>query len=325
MISLNEFVVKRVSEKDNVATFALGPLPKGYGHTLGNFLRRILLSSIPGSAITAVKIDGVQHEYSTMTGVPDDVLAILLSIKNVVVASKTLDTVTLTLDVKGKDGEVVEVKASDFEKNTNVEVINPDYVITKLTSSKARFVAEITIERGIGYTLPKEELRKEISVLPLDASFSPVTLVNYIVTSARVGKETDLDQLELTIETNGSLNPEEALHIATDTINQMTIHLRELTESLLSGDEVAVSLNEQQKKTRVRQSMEEEDEAKTPIKVVDLNLSTRLTNSLLKSGYDDLRKLEGMTEEELSNIRGMGSKSFIELLDVLKKHNIKLI
>lgn len=325
MISLNEFAVKKVSEKDNSVTFAVGPLPKGYGHTLGNFLRRILLSSIPGSAITAVKIDGVQHEYSTMSGVPDDVLAILLSMKEVVVASKVLEPVTLKIDVKGKDGAVVEVKAGDFEKNSNVDVINPEYVITKLTSGKAKFSAEITVERGVGYSLPKEELRKEISVLPLDASFTPIRLVNYIVTSARVGKETDLDQLELTIETNGSLKAEEALHIASDTINQMTTHFKGLTESLLSGDEVAVSLNEQQKKTKVRQAMEDEDQAKTPIKVVDLNLSTRLTNSLLKSGYDDLRKLEGMTEEELSNIRGMGSKSFIELLDVLKKHNIKLI
>jgi len=325
MTSLNEFGVKKVLEKNNSVSFSVGPLPKGYGHTLGNFLRRILLSSIPGSAITAVKIEGVQHEYSTMAGAPDDVLAMLLSIKNVVVISKTLEPVTLKIDIKGKDGQVVEVKAGDIEKDSNIEIVNPEYVITRLTSGKARFNAEITVERGTGYSLPKEELRKEISVLPLDASFSPVKLVNYIVTSARVGKETDLDQLELTLETNGSIKAEEALHIAVDTINQMTIHLKDLTESLLTGGEIAVSLNEQQKKSMVKQNMEEESDTKLPIKVVDLNLSTRLTNSLLKSGYDDLRKLEGMTEEELSNIRGMGSKSFIELLEILKKHSIKLI
>lgn len=325
MISLNEFVVKKVSEKNNAVTFSVGPLPKGYGHTLGNFLRRILLSSIPGAAITSVKFDGVQHEYSTMVGVPDDVLAILLSIKNVVLISKTLEPVTLKIDMKGKDGQVVEVKAGDFEKNSNIEVVNPDYVITKLTSGKAKFNAEITVERGTGYIMPKEDLRKEISVLPLDASFSPVRLVNYIVTSARVGRETDLDQLEITIETNGSITAEESLHIAADTINQMTDHLKTLTQGMLNGDEVAVNLNEEQKKNTVKAQVEDELEEKTPIKVVDLNLSTRLTNSLLKSGYDDLRKLEGMTEEELSNIRGMGSKSFIELLEILKKHSIKLI
>ncbi len=325
MISLNEFSVKKVSEKGNTLTFAVGPLPKGYGHTLGNFIRRIMLTSIPGAAITAVKIDGVLHEYSTMAGVPDDVLAILLSIKNVVVTSKTLEPVTLKIEAKGKDGQVVEVKASDIQEDSNVEIINPEYVITKLNGAKAKFSAELTVERGTGYSLPKEELRKEISVLPLDAAFSPIKLVNYIVTSARVGRETDLDQLEISIETNGSIKAEEALHIAADTINQMTTHLKSLTEAMLNGDEIAVSLNEQQKKTLVRQSVAEESDNKLPIRVVDLNLSTRLTNSLLKSGYDDLRKLEGMTEEELSNIRGMGSKSFIELLEVLKKHSIKLI
>jgi len=325
MISLNEFGVKKVSEKNNAVTFSVGPLPKGYGHTLGNFLRRILLTSIPGSAITSVKIEGAQHEYSTMAGVPDDILTILLSIKNVIVISKTLEPVTLKIDMKGKDGQVVEVKASDIEKDSNIEIVNPEYVITRLNSGKAKFTAEITVERGSGYSLPKEELRKEISVLPLDAAFSPVRLVNYIITSARVGRETDLDQLEISIETNGSLKAEEALHIATDTINQMTTHLQSLTTSLLVGDEVAISLNEEQKKTMIKVNVSEESDTKLPIKVVDLNLSTRLTNSLLKSGYDDLRKLEGMTEEELSNIRGMGSKSFIELLEILKKHTIKLI
>lgn len=325
MISLNEFVVKKISEKSNNVTFSVGPLPKGYGHTLGNFLRRILLTSIPGSAITSIKIDGVLHEYSTMAGVPDDVLAILLSMKNIVFKSKTLETVTLKMNISGKDDQVVNVTAADFAVDSNIEVINPEYVITKLNSAKAKFNAEITIARGLGYTLPQEEMRKEISVLPIDSAFSPIKLVNYIVTSARVGNETDLDQLELSIETNGSVTAEEALHIASDTINEMTTHLKALSESLLTDDRVAVELNDEQKKIVIKQNLEVEDDVKAPVKVADLNLSTRLTNSLLKSGYDDLRKLEGMTEEELSNIRGMGNKSFIELLEVLKKHNVKLI
>lgn len=324
MISLNQFNIKKVNATSSKATFEIGPLPKGYGHTLGNFLRRVLLSSIAGSAITSVKIEGVEHEYSTLDGVPDDILTILLSIKNIVVVSKTLDPVTLSIDMKGKDGEVVEVKASDIEVNSNVEIINPDYVITKLTSSKSKFKAQITIERGTGYSFANEDLRKEISILPLDAAFSPVKLVSYEISSARVGKETELDQLDITVETNNAVTPEEALNVAADIVNQMTERLTELSAVLLSGDEITVSLSNQERSSMSNVILNE-TEKKPPLRVVDLHLSTRLTNALLKSGYDDLRKLEGLTEEELSNIRGLGNKSFLELLDTLKKYEIKLI
>ncbi len=326
MVALNEFNIKKIEEKDGSTKFIMGPLQKGYGHTLGNFLRRILLTSIPGSAITAVKIDGVQHEYSTLSGLPDDILAVLLSIKNVVVASKVLEPVTLKIEVKGKEGQVVEVKASDIEKNPKVDIVNPDYVITKLTSAKAKFNAEFTVERGVGYAHLKDELRKELTLLPLDASFSPVTLVNYVVTTARVGKETDLDQLELLVKTDGSVTPEEALNIATNTINLMTDHLLNLSTEMLKGDEVNVKLHKEElENSKKEEEAVEAVEDKQPIMVSDLNLSTRLTNALLKSGYDDLRKLENMTEEELSNIRGMGNKSFVELVEILKKYNVKII
>ncbi len=324
MISLNQFNIKKVNATSNVATFEIGPLPKGYGYTLGSFLRRVLLSSISGSAITGVKIEGAEHEYSTLDGVPDDVLTILLAIKNIVVVSKTLEPVTLNIDVKGKDGQVVEITAGDIEKNSDVEIINPEYVITKLTSGKSKFKAQLTVERGVGYALSNEELRKEISILPLDASFSPVKLVNYDISSTRVGKETELDQLNLTVQTNNAVTPEEALNVASDIVNQMTERLNELSKVLLTGEEITIKLNNQEKSV-MNNVILNETEKKPPLRVVDLHLSTRLTNALLKSGYDDLRKLEGLTEEELSNIRGLGNKSFLELLDTLKKYEIKLI
>lgn len=323
MISLNSFNINKVSgSKPNKATFEIGPLPKGYGNTVGTFLRRILLSSIPGSAITAVKIDGVQHEYSTLAGLPDDILTILLSLKNVVVVSKSMDPVTVEINVSGKDGDVVEVKASDISTSQDVKVVNGDYVITKLTSKKAKLKAELTIERGVGYELGKEDVRREIGVLPLDANFSPVKLVSYEISSTRVGQETELDQLNLTIETNGAVTAVEALHAACDILNTVTEHLVMLSSGMLNGDEVTVEIKKQEKSKvkEVSQSAE-----KNPLKVSDLNLSTRLTNALLRSGYDDLYKLEGLTEEELSNIRGMGSKSYTELLDILKKHSIKIV
>jgi DNA-directed RNA polymerase subunit alpha len=324
MVHLNQFNIKKVNQSAGTATFEIGPLPKGYGHTLGNFLRRVLLSSIAGSAITAVKIDGVNHEYSTMNGLPDDILAILLSLKNVVVVSKTLDPVTVELTASAKEGEVVEVKAGDIQKNSDIEIINPEYVITKLSGKNAKLKAQITISRGTGYAFANEDLRKEISVLPVDAIFSPVKLVNYDISSARVGQETELDQLNITIQTNKAVTPVEALHVATDILNQMTTHLVELSEKMLSGNEVTVELNKIEKEN-VPSVLGGDSEKKPALKVADMNLSTRLTNALLKSGYDDLRKLEGLTEEELSNIRGMGNKSFIELLDIVKKHSIKLI
>lgn len=322
MVSLNQFTVKKIDKGANAARFEIGPLSKGFGNTLGTFLRRTLLSAIPGTAITAVRINGVEHEYSTLEGVSDDILTIMLSLKNVVLLSKSLEPVVLNIEVSGKDGKVVEVTAGDIEKNSDVEVVNPDYVITKLTSSKAKFSASITVERGIGYILPNEDLRKELSVLPMDANFSPVKLVSYDITPARVGKETELDQLNINVETNGSLTPAEAFHIATDALNEVTVHLVKVTNDMLSGKEVSVALSKQQREI---ESVDNGSTGDTPIKVADLNLSTRLTNALLKSNYDDLRKLGGLTEEEVANIRGMGSKSFEELLLILKKYDIKLV
>lgn len=322
MVSLNQFSIQKTAEKGNTATFAIGPLPKGYGHTLAVYLRRILLSSIPGSAITAVKIDGVQHEYSTLSGVSDDILAVVLSFKNVVLVSKNLEPVVLEIDVKGKDGEVVEVKASDIQTSSEVEVINPDYVITRLTNAKSRFKAQITVKRGTGFSVGDETARKELGMLPVDANFSPVKLVNYTISQTRVGQETELDQLDLNIETNGAVSAIESLHVAADILNQLTTHLAAMTEQMLSGNEITVALNQKQK---LAQTVSSQSVAKPELRTNDLNLSTRLTNALVKSGYDDLNKLEGLTEEELSNIRGMGSKSFTELLDILKKHSIKLV
>lgn len=321
MISLQQFTIKKESEGNNSATFSVGPLPHGYGHTLGTFLRRVLLSSVPGSSITGVKIDGVEHEYSSLEGVSDDVLALLLSLKNVVLVSKSLTPVTVELTATGKAGEVVEVTAGDIEETNEVRVANKDYVITRLTG-KTKLNVVLTVERGTGYVLPNEDVRKEVSTLPLDANFSPVKLVNYTVSQTRVGKETELDQLDIQIETNGAVTPEEALHVAADSLNQMTSHLIEISTSMLKGDEVTVAVQNEIKKA-ASESKTASDE--TPVRVADLNLSTRLTNALMKSNYDDLRKLAGLTEEEVASIRGMGSKSYQELLDVLKKYNVKLV
>ncbi len=321
MIALSEFTITKTKEKDNSAVFEIGPLPTGYGHTLGNTLRRILNSSIPGAAITAVKINGAQHEYSTLSGVSDDILTILLSLKNVVFLIKTEEPVSLKLTATGKKGDVVEVKASDIEKNSDIEVINEDYVITKITDEKTKLDIEIRIERGVGYKLPDENVRSEVGQLPVDAIFSPVKLVNIEVVPTRVGQQTDLDQLNLYVQTDGSLTPSDALNIASNILDDMAQNFVKETKDMISGKIITTLPTETSEE--VEDSAEEE--VTTPILVSDLNLSTRLTNALMRAGFDDLRKLEGFTEEEVANIRGMGEKSLEELLKILKKHEVNLI
>lgn len=318
MIALNAFKIQKANEQANEVLFEIGPLPKGYGHTLGNMIRRTLLTSIPGSAITAVKLEGVQHEYSTMSGLKEDVLKLMLSFKNVVVISKVEGVTELKIKVKGQKGKSVAVTAGDIEKNANVEVINSDYVITTLTDA-INFEATLYVSSGIGYAFPDQSLRKELGVLPIDADYSPVTLVSYDVTSTRVGQETDLDQLNLQVKTNGAVKPEEAFYTASNILNNMIAHLFQCSEEVAGYKvQTPVSLEMQDD-----EEVSEDDVKELP--VADSNLSTRLTNALLRSSYTDLNQLAGMTEEELANIKGMGQKSLDELVAVLDKHNVKII
>lgn len=321
MISINNFKIAKVNESVNQADFEIGPLPQGYGITLGNILRRVLLSSIPGSAITSVKIDGADHEYSTLSGIKDDVLTILLSLKNVIFHSKSDEPVILEIDVKGKN-EPVEVKAGDIVENSDVEVINKDYVITTLTSAKARFKAKLVIERGVGYKLPKEEVRQEVGMLPVDAIFSPVKLVKHNVVPTRVGNLTELDQVNISVTTNGAITPADSMNIASNILLEMAQNFVQQTKDMTSGrvvnKPVIVS-------SGVQSDVNESVDSSNKLVVAEMGLSTRLTNALLRSGFDDLNKLNGFAQEEVANIRGMGEKSLVELLEVLKKNSIKLI
>ncbi|MCA9387397.1 DNA-directed RNA polymerase subunit alpha, partial [Candidatus Dojkabacteria bacterium] len=202
MFPINEFKITVVSESDTEGVFSVGPLPKGYANTVGTVFRRILLSSIPGAAITSVKLNGVQHEYTTIAGLKDDVLSVVLAMKGIALVSRSDDPVTLKLNKKGEKGKAVEVTAADLEKNPLVDVINPDYVITTLADEKAKLDVEVTVEKGIGYSLPQEEKREEVGMIPVDAIFSPIKLVAVDAKNARVGQQTDLDALEVRIVTN---------------------------------------------------------------------------------------------------------------------------
>lgn len=312
MISLDKFKVKLLEDEGNKNVFEIGPLPRGFGYTLGNSIRRILLSSIPGAAVTAVKIDGVKHEYSTLEGVQDDIITVLLKLKELAVKVFSDTPQVVTLHVKGKKGEPLVIKAEDFKVPSDVEIVNKELEITTLTAD-VDLKIELTVEQGVGYAYPDENKRKELGVLPIDSVYSPVKRVTLDVGQARLGQYTDLDQITLEVHTDGTVTPADALLSAVEIFDQMANKLVDL----LGGDS---TLNEIPTEEEV---VEEETEEK--ILVSQLNLSTRLTNALLNAGISDLRDLKNRSREEVGSFRGMGKKSMTELDEVMQEKEISFL
>jgi DNA-directed RNA polymerase subunit alpha len=312
MINLDKFKVSVVEEDESFAKVEIGPLPRGYGHTIANSLRRILLSSIPGSAVIGVKVKGVKHEYTSLAGVKDDVLKVLLNIKQLAVISHSDEVQVLKLNVKGTKGKATVVKASDIELTGEVELKNPDLEITTLADEKASIDAEIYVNSGVGYAFPDESMRKEIGLIPLDAKYSPVVRVLPKILPARVGQMTDLDKISLDIYTNKTVTGIDALLKAAEIYDEIANRLVDL----LGGDSL---LAEQQ--IHEEATMTEE---KPKILIGDLGLSTRLTNSLLNSGITDLNELDGKNIEEILDFKGMGKKSLSELIEVMQEHDLNL-
>jgi DNA-directed RNA polymerase subunit alpha len=322
MFPINQFKISKKSEGKNQAVFALAPLPKGYANTLGTVLRRILLSSIPGAAVTAVKFENVQHEYTTLAGLKDDLLTIVLSLKDLAVVSHSDEPVELELTVKGKKGEATTVTAANIGANPMVEILNPELVITTLADEKTEIKARIVVEKGIGYRMADDSKRNEVGTIPVDSIFSPVKLVSIQSLNTRVGQQTDLDELEIHIVTDGSVKPEAALHQSAEILQTMSAHMVDNTLSLLDA-KLADRMNKAD--LPIAKERVEVKKKVAPILVADLNLSTRLTNALLNSDYEDLRQLDGLTEEEVRNIKGMGEKSYNELLEILQDNDLTLI
>jgi len=310
--AVNEFLTPRViSVEDKHSTRAqvtLEPLERGFGHTLGNALRRILLSSMPGCAITEVEIDGVLHEYSTIEGVQEDVIEIMLNLKGVALVMEGKDEAELTLAKKG--GGVVT--AGDIQVDHDIEIRNPDHVICHLNES-AEISMRLTVARGRGYSPadsredPEEETRS-IGRLQLDASYSPVQRVSYVVESARVEQRTDLDKLILDLETNGTIDPEEAIRRAATILQQQLAVFVDLESE---GESEAA---------------EEEDEV-DPIllrPVDDLELTVRSANCLKAENIYYIGDLVQRTEVELLKTPNLGKKSLTEIKDVLASRGLSL-
>jgi DNA-directed RNA polymerase subunit alpha len=287
----------------NSATFSIEPLHTGYGMTLGNSLRRVLLSSIAGAAVTSFKVEGATHEFTTIKGVREDVVDIMLALKGIRFRVFGNDIQELRIVKKGKG----TVTAKDIEVNADVEIVNPDHVIATMDDDKASFVMDLTVETGRGYRTVEEGAAKKASDhVAVDAIFSPVLRVRYKVENTRVGQMTDLDKLLITVDTDGSITPRDAFEEASAIlVNQYTALAGqtrvEAAAPLTSGEAV------------MSDDGDESPELMTPIE--DLNLSARTTNALINNDIHTLKDLFSLSDSELRELKGFGSKALDEVKD----------
>jgi len=301
--------IKKIESGENSGVFVIEPLYPGYGMTLGNSLRRVLLSSLDGAAITSVKIEGVAHEFSTIPNIKEDVVEIIMNLKRIRVKSLSDEVEYLNLSVAGQK----KVTAGDIKKNANVEIANPEQEIATLDNKNARLEMELRVEKGRGYiTVEKREREKlGVGVIALDALYSPIIKVRYNVESTRVGQMTNLDKLILEIETDGTITPDDAVARSADILVDHFL--------ILTGKESVTRRKPEQEENVV------ESEG-TNIMIEEINLSPRTTNALLNNDIktvDDILKL-GM--DELKGLKGFGAKAFeevIEKLDELKLTPVK--
>jgi DNA-directed RNA polymerase subunit alpha len=288
--------------RDNYAKFIIEPLERGFAITLGNSLRRVLLSSIPGAAVTYVKIDGVLHEFSTIAGVVEDTTNLLLNLKGLPIKLDSDEPKVLTLSVGGAR----EVTASDIAPDADVEILQPDYHIATMTGKSAKLQMDIGVEKARGYVTADKQKNVEhmIGLIPLDSIFSPIRKVNFTVDDTRVGQSVDFDRLTLEIETNGSITPDDALS----------------TAATILQDQLDLFVNfTQEEKPPAAAPTSEWD-----IPVESLNLSVRSFNCLKRAGISKISELLDMTEDEIIKMRNFGKKSLDEIKQVLEERGLSL-
>lgn len=288
--------------RDNYAKFVIEPLERGFGITLGNALRRILLSSIPGAAVTYMKIDGVLHEFSTIPGMVEDTIALMLNLKGLPVKLNTEEPKVLTLSVSGAR----DVTAADIAADADVEILDPSYRLATLSAKDAKLSMEIGVEMGRGYVMADRQRNIEhmIGLIPLDSIFSPIRKVNFTVDDTRVGQSVDFDRLTIEIETNGSITPDEALSQAARTMQDQL--------DLFVGF------------TNRAEPLPEAPPNEWDIPVETLNLSVRSFNCLKRAGISKVSELLDLTEDEIMKMRNFGKKSLDEIKQVLAERGLSL-
>jgi DNA-directed RNA polymerase subunit alpha len=318
---------RAVSETAFAGTYEIDGLYPGYGHTLGNSLRRIILSSLPGAAITSVKIKGVSHEFSTVEGVKEDVITIILNLKKVRIEMFSDESQVLTLKVKG----VNDITAGDIKASGQVKVLNPDLYIAHVTDKNTEIDAEITVEKGLGY-LPKEILQKEkvdIGTIALDARFSPIERVSYEVENMRIGDRTDFNRLQIFIQTDGTITPRQALEKSIEImINQLKAIVgfkeeEEMTPSVSRGEETEDDMISPSSGDDTDEDKEDLDDV-MKTRTESLDLSQRTINALINANIRTVGGLARKKEKDLLNIEGLGAKGMDEIKKVLEAHGLTL-
>ncbi|MDA8056541.1 MAG: DNA-directed RNA polymerase subunit alpha [Actinomycetota bacterium] len=308
MLIIQRPTVEAIGEEhDNRQRFAVGPLDPGFGHTLGNSLRRTLLSSIPGAAVTQVRFDDALHEFTTLPGVKEDVTDLILNLKDVLLKVHSDEPVTVRLDKRGPG----EVTAGDLQVTAEVEVLDPSQHLANLNDG-GRLAADVTVERGRGYLSADKTTRSTtIGVIPVDAIFSPVRRVAFTVEPVRVEQSTDFDRLVLDIETDGSLTPREALASAGDTLRTLVglvADLEEEPQGLELGEVSTVGTGSPDLDLRIE----------------ELDLSERPRNCLKRAQVNTIGELIERTEDELLNITNFGQKSLDEVIQKLDERGLSL-
>lgn len=304
---------KIVSEENFKGIYEIDGLYPGYGHTLGNSLRRIILSSLPGTAITEVKIDGVGHEFSTIEGVKEDVISIILNLKKLRLSMNNNESMKVELNVKGPK----KVTAADIKTPSQIEIVNKDQYLFEITT-KSEINIEIKIENGIGF-IPKEVLHKEkveVGTIALDAIFTPIRRVNYESENMRVGDRTDYNRLRITIETDGTITPKEALERSISTM------ITQLKAIIGFKEEVEIPTQSMPIEIDSKEEIDVEDFLKTRIE--DLDLSARTINALSNANIRTVGGLARKKSADILEIEGFGNKGLEEIKELLAKHGIEL-
>lgn len=301
---------------DNHVIFTIAPLPPGYGTTLGNALRRVLLSSLPGAAVSGMKIKGISHEYSTVKGVKESVLDLMLNLKQVKVKKDNKEKSVIRLKKTGPG----EILAKHFDCPSDVTILNPDLYITSMDSKTASIEMEVFVEKGVGYMPVQLQKNDEAGLIQIDANFSPLKRIRYDVEYTRVGQMTNLDKLTLELETNGAISPEDALKFSANILKSYY--------DLFNKDDVPVEsdfiadYNQIVAKASEEEAVAPTQESYTPIEI--LGLSPRTLNSLINGGIGSIEQLVKCNEAKLSNLRGFGKKALTEVADALATRDLAL-
>lgn len=292
-----------LSEKKDYGKFILEPLEQGYGDTLGTALRRCMLSSLKGAAIRKVKIDGVRHQFSTIKGVREDVVELILNLKQLKVSYKGKNEAKIILKASGPK----DIKARDIQTPPEVRIINKDLHIASLADKNSKLDIEIYVQSGFGYSPAEEVGSSTLGIIPIDASFSPVIRVNYKVEATRVGRRTDLDKLILEIWTNGAIKPKEAL---AESAKILVAFFKQIFEPVFEE--------------KPKKEVKKDDNEVLKLTVEELNLPTRIANALRKGGYGTVVDLAGAKTEDITKVKNLGLRSIEVIAEALKKKGVSL-